>query len=169
MCAIGVKEGNRGRPVPLNQIAPVDGVSSEGNQQVIKKVLATASVAASVVGVSAAVAAPALAIGNDTGTTTYSGNGAAQTYGNSATYGNMSPQMALIQGSFNKPCIGLPAKADLQSLVGLLNIGVQDIPILSSPQTQQCTENSTQAKGDEALSHILDDISALSGNGAAGS
>ncbi|WP_020133277.1 rodlin, partial [Streptomyces sp. 303MFCol5.2] len=46
-------------------------------------------------------------------------------------------------------------------------INVQDINVLSSPQNQQCVENSTQAKGDEALSHILDDISALSGNGAA--
>ncbi|GAB1335714.1 rodlin RdlB [Streptomyces sp. E-15] len=135
----------------------------------IKKVLASTAVLASVVGVSAAAAAPALAIGNDHGTTSFSGNGADQVFGNSATYGNMSPQMALIQGSFNKPCIGLPAKADIQNIVGLLNVGVQDIPILSSPQTQQCTENSTQAKGDEALSHILDDISALSGNGAAGS
>ncbi|MEU6814931.1 rodlin [Streptomyces sp. NPDC046860] len=129
----------------------------------IKKVLAAAAVAA---GVSAAVASPALAIGNDTGTTSFSGNNAAQSFGNSATYGNMSPQMALIQGSLNKPCIGLPAKLNLQSLVGALNVGVQDIPILSSPQNQQCVENSTQAKGDEPLSHILNDISALSGNGA---
>ncbi|MFD9217941.1 RdlA protein, partial [Streptomyces sp. NPDC059544] len=37
--------------------------------------------------------------------------------------------------------------------------------VLSSPQSQQCTENSTQAKGDEALSHILSDIPVLSGNG----
>ncbi|MFF0381728.1 rodlin [Streptomyces sp. NPDC004673] len=133
----------------------------------IKKVLAVAAVAASVAGVSAAAASPALAIGNDTGTTSFSGNGASQAFGNSATYGNMSPQMALIQGSLNKPCIGLPAKVNAQSLVGLLNVGVQDIPILSSPQNQQCVENSTQAKGDEPLSHILDDISALSGNGAA--
>ncbi|MEU4109776.1 rodlin [Streptomyces sp. NPDC027717] len=132
----------------------------------IKKVLAAAAVAASVAGVSAAAAAPALAIGNDTGTTSFSGNGASQAFGNSATYGNMSPQMALIQGSLNKPCIGLPAKVNAQSLVALLNVGVQDIPILSSPQNQQCVENSTQAKGDEPLSHILDDISALSGNGA---
>ncbi|WP_405555629.1 rodlin [Streptomyces sp. NBC_01171] len=131
----------------------------------IKKVLAAAAVAASVAGVSAA-ASPALAIGNDTGTTSFSGNGASQAFGNSATYGNMSPQMALIQGSLNKPCIGLPAKVNAQSLVALLNVGVQDIPILSSPQNQQCVENSTQAKGDEPLSHILDDISALSGNGA---
>ncbi|MFE0349097.1 rodlin [Streptomyces griseoluteus] len=132
----------------------------------IKKVLAAAAVATSVVGVSAAAASPALAIGNDTGTTSFSGNGASQAFGNSATYGNMSPQMALIQGSLNKPCIGLPAKLNAQSLIGALNIGVQDIPILSSPQNQQCVENSTQAKGDEPLSHILDDISALSGNGA---
>nr|WP_202485515.1 rodlin [Streptomyces sp. SID4985] len=128
--------------------------------------MAAAAVAASVVGVSAAAASPALAIGNDTGTTSFSGNGASQAFGNSATYGNMSPQMALIQGSLNKPCIGLPAKVNAQSLIGLLNVGVQDIPILSSPQNQQCVENSTQAKGDEPLSHILDDISALSGNGA---
>ena len=135
----------------------------------IKKVLASTAVLASVVGASATAASPALAIGNDHGTTSFSGNGAAQSFGNSATYGNMSPQMALIQGSFNKPCIGLPAKADIQNIVGLVNVGVQDIPILSSPQNQQCVENSTQAKGDEALSHILDDISVLAGNGASGS
>jgi hypothetical protein len=128
---------------------------------VIKKVLASAAVAAAAVG----AASPALAIGNDTGTTTYSGNGAMQSFGNSATYGNMSPQLALIQGSFNKPCIGLPAKVNAQSILALANVGVQDIPVLSAPQNQQCTENSTQAKGDEPLSHVLDDISALAGNG----
>ncbi|MER5193450.1 rodlin [Streptomyces sp. NPDC002755] len=131
----------------------------------IKKVLAVAAVAASVAGVSAA--APAFAIGNDSGTTSASGNGASQSFGNSATFGDMSPQMALIQGSFNKPCIGLPAKIGAQGLLGAVPINVQDINVLSSPQNQQCVENSTQAKGDEALSHILDDISALSGNGAA--
>jgi hypothetical protein len=136
---------------------------------VIKKVLAGVAVAASVVGVSAAAAAPALAIGNDSGTTSASGNGAHQAFGNSATYGNMSPQMALIQGSFNKPCIGLPAKVNAGSIVGAVPVTVQDINVLSSPQNQQCVENSTQAKGDEPLSHILDDISLLTGNGASGS
>jgi hypothetical protein len=134
--------------------------------QVIKKVMAAAAVAASVVGASAAAAPQALAIGNDNGVTTANGNGAEQVYGNQATYGNMSPQMALVQGSLNKPCIGLPAKANVGSLVGLVPIAVQDIPILSAPQNQQCTENSTQAKGDEPLSHILDNIPVLSGNGA---
>ncbi|MFJ2603669.1 rodlin [Streptomyces sp. NPDC091279] len=136
----------------------------------IKKVLAAAAIAASVAGVSAATAPQALAIGNDSGTTTTNGNGASQIYGNQATYGNMSPQMALIQGSLNKPCIGLPLKANLASLVGLVPVTVaQDVPILSAPQNQQCVENSTQAKGDEPLSHILDNIPVLSGNGSLGS
>ncbi|MGW3955109.1 rodlin [Streptomyces sp. NPDC004752] len=132
----------------------------------MKKLWATAAVAASVAGLAGAAAPQALAIGNDTGTTSASGNGAQSEFGNSATYGAMSPQMALVQGSLNKPCIGLPAKANVGSLVGLVPVAVQDIPVLSSPQNQQCVENSTQAKGDEPLSHILDDISALSGNGA---
>ncbi|GAA1187770.1 rodlin RdlB [Streptomyces hebeiensis] len=132
----------------------------------IKKVMAGTAIAASVVGVSAATAPSALAIGNDGGVTSASGNFATQQFGNMATYGHMSPQIALIQGSFNKPCIALPAKANVGSVLGLLNIGVQDLNILSSPQNQQCVENSTQAKGDEALSHILNDIPLLSGNGA---
>ncbi|KXN71140.1 hypothetical protein CONCODRAFT_6161 [Conidiobolus coronatus NRRL 28638] len=40
-----------------------------------------------------------------------------------------------------KPCIALPAKASVQSVLALVNVGVQDIPILSNPQNQQCTEN----------------------------
>ncbi|MFG2993411.1 rodlin [Streptomyces sp. NPDC048257] len=135
----------------------------------IKKMMASAAVAASVVGIGAGMAPQAMAIGNDNGVNTVQGNGAAQIYGNQATYGNMSPQMALIQGSFNKPCIALPAKANVQSVLALVNVGVQDIPVLSSPQNQQCTENSTQAKGDEALSHILDNIPVLSGNVSNGS
>ncbi|MFD7226702.1 rodlin [Streptomyces sp. NPDC059881] len=131
----------------------------------IKKAMAAVAVTASIVGVSAAAAPQALAIGNDTGTTSASGVGASQVFGNSATYGNQSPQMALIQGSLNKPCIGLPAKANAGSLVGLVPVGVQDVNVLSNPQNQQCTENSTQAKGDESLSHILNDIPVLSGNG----
>ncbi|MGW7101335.1 rodlin [Streptomyces sp. NPDC054883] len=135
----------------------------------IKKFAAGAAVAASVVGLGAAMAPQAMAIGNDNGINTVNGNGASQIYGNQATYGNMSPQMALIQGSFNKPCIALPAKANVQSILALVNVGVQDIPVLSNPQNQQCTENSTQAKGDEPLSHILDNIPILSGNVSAGS
>ncbi|MGW2743781.1 rodlin [Streptomyces sp. NPDC001450] len=135
----------------------------------IKKVLASAAVAASVVGFSATAASPALATGNDTGTTALSGNDAVQSFGNSSTSGDLSPQLALIQGSFNKPCVGLPAKVNAQSILALANVGVQDIPVLSAPQNQQCVENSTQAKGDEPLSHILDDISALSANGTSNS
>ncbi|MFB7271404.1 rodlin [Streptomyces sp. NPDC056244] len=132
----------------------------------MKKLWATAAVAATIVGASAAAVSPALAIGDDHGTTSFSGNGAEQAFGNSSTKGDMSPQLGLVQGSLNKPCVGLPIKANLGSLIGAIPVTVQDINVLSSPQNQQCVENSTQAKGDEPLSHILDDIPILSGNGA---
>ncbi|MEU1179316.1 rodlin [Streptomyces sp. NPDC005820] len=133
----------------------------------LKKAMAVAAVTTSVIGVSAAAAPQALAIGDDAGTTSASGNGARESFGNSVTKGDMSPQATLVQSSLNKLCVGLPVKGNVQSLLGaLLDVAVQDVNVLSAPQNQQCAENSTQAKGDEPLSHILDDISALSGNGA---
>ncbi|MFD9366300.1 rodlin [Streptomyces sp. NPDC060020] len=135
----------------------------------LKKFMATAAVTASIVGAGAALAAPAMAIGNDQGVTTVNGNGAQQIYGNQKTHGDLSPQLSVVQGTLNKPCIGLPAKLNLQNVLAAGQLGLQDIPILSNPQNQQCTENSTQAKGDEPLSHILDNIPVLSGNISAGS
>ncbi|WP_406169329.1 rodlin [Streptomyces sp. NBC_00996] len=136
----------------------------------MKKLWATAAIAASVAGVSVVAAPQALAIGNDDGVTTSNGNNSVQSYGNQETRGNLSPQLALVQGTLNKPCVGLPAKANVGSVVGVVPVtALQDVPVLSAPQNQQCTENSTQAKGDEPLSHILDNIPVLSGNGAANS
>lgn len=135
----------------------------------MKKALSTATVAVSLVGVSAMAAPQALAVGNDTGTTTVNGNGADQSFGNSGTAGNGSPQFSAVQGTLNKPCIGLPAKVNAGSLVGVVPVTVQDLNVLSNPQNQQCSDNSSQAKGDESLSHILDDIPVLSGNGAGNS
>ncbi|MCX5263636.1 rodlin [Streptomyces sp. NBC_00199] len=132
----------------------------------MKKLWASAALAASVAGLAAVSAPQALAIGDDSGTTSASGNGASSEFGNSATFGDMSPQLSLVQGSLNKPCIGLPLKANVGGVLGAVPITLQDINVLSSPQNQQCVENSTQAKGDEPLSHILDDISVLAGNGA---
>ncbi|MDX2523614.1 rodlin [Streptomyces europaeiscabiei] len=126
----------------------------------MKKLWATAAVAVSIAGLAAATAPQALA--DDGGTTSFSGNGASQAFGNSVTKGDMSPQLSLVQGSLNKPCIGLPLKAN--TIVAAAAV-LQDVPILSAPQNQQCTENSTQAKGDEPLSHILSDIPILSDNG----
>jgi hypothetical protein len=97
--------------------------------------------------------------------TTGNGNGSVQAFGNTHTGGNLSPQIGLVQGSFNKPCVALPVKADLGSLIGFIPVTAQDINVLSSPQNQQCAENSSQTKGDEALSHILSDNDVLSGNG----
>ena len=134
-----------------------------------KKIMTTAAVTAAAIGAGAAAAAPAMAIGNDNGINTVNGNGAQQIYGNQKTTGDMSPQLSLVQGTLNKPCIGLPAKVNAQSILAIVNVGVQDINVLSNPQNQQCTENSTQAKGDEPLSHILDNIPVLSGNLSSGS
>lgn len=62
--------------------------------------------------------------------------------------------------------MGLPLKAGAGSLVGVLvPVAVQDVNVPASPQNQQCAENSTRAKGDEALSHFVDGIPALSGIG----
>ncbi|OON75359.1 rodlin [Streptomyces tsukubensis] len=135
----------------------------------MKKFWASAAIAASVIGAAGAAAPQALAVGDDGHTTSLSGNGATQSYGNSATKGDMSPQLSLVEGSLNKPCIGLPLKANVGSLIGLVPITVQDVNVLSSPQNQQCTENSTQVKGDEPLSHLLDNIPVLSSNGAGNS
>ncbi|MFJ3910707.1 hypothetical protein EDE04_6226 [Streptomyces sp. 2132.2] len=135
-----------------------------------KKIMATTAVTASVLGLGAAAAAPAMAIGNDNGVNTVNGNDAAQIYGNQETKGAQSPQLSLVQGSLNKLCVGLPAKVNAQSLVALIaNVGVQDINVLHNPMNQQCTENSTQAKGDDSASHILSNIPVLSGNASAGS
>ncbi|WP_323179995.1 rodlin [Streptomyces sp. NBC_00893] len=134
----------------------------------MKKMMAGAAVAVSLVGLSAAAAPAAMAIGNDGGTTSVNGNGAASEFGNSVTRGDGSPQVQLVQGTLNKACVGLPLKANAGSLVGLLvPVAVQDIDVLSSPQNQQCADNSVQAKGDEPLSHLVDDIPVLSGNGVA--
>ncbi|GAA0319643.1 rodlin RdlA [Streptomyces polychromogenes] len=135
----------------------------------LKKFMATAAVTASILGTGALAASPAMAIGNDNGVNTVNGNGAQQIYGNQETSGAMSPQLSAVQGSLNKLCVGLPAKVNVQSVLALINVGVQDIPIASNPQNQQCTENSTQAKGDETLSHIASNIPILSGNLSAGS
>ncbi|AKA05205.1 RdlA protein [Streptomyces noursei ZPM] len=132
----------------------------------MKKMMATAAIAASLVGISAAAAQEALAIGDQNGTSTVNGNGTKSVYGNSKTHGKRSTQLGLLQGSLNDLCVGLPAKGNVGSLIGGIPVTVQDINVLSSPQNQQCARNSTQAKGDEALSHIVDDIPILAGNGA---
>jgi TolA-binding protein len=130
----------------------------------MKKIIAGVAVAASLVGISAAAAPQAMAIGDQKGTQSVNGNGARSFYGNSTTHGKLSTQLGLVQGSLNQLCLGL-GKVNTQAVTGAVPIAAQDINVLSNPQNQQCTENSTQAKGDETLSHIIDDIPILSGNG----
>ncbi|MCA1218959.1 rodlin [Streptomyces sp. 8L] len=133
----------------------------------MKKIMAGAAVAASVVGASAMVAPQAMAVGNSHGTTSASGNGAKDSFANATTKGDESLQGTLVGGSLNKLCLGVPAKVNVGSLVGLVPVTVQDVNALSNPQNQQCADGSTQAKGDEDLSHLADQIPVLSGNGTA--
>ncbi|MGK5641254.1 rodlin [Streptomyces sp. URMC 126] len=128
----------------------------------LKKVLATTALTVSTVG---AISGPALAHGHDSQDIA-NANGAKTGYGNTKTGGKESPQMSLIQGTLNKPCIAL-GRVNIQNIVALVNIGLQDIPILSSQQEQQCTDNSSINDGDDPLSHLLDDIPIISGNGSA--
>ncbi|MEV4431904.1 rodlin [Streptomyces sp. NPDC049555] len=119
----------------------------------IKKAMAVVAMAASAVGASGSVALAA--DGGDQGQHVANANGAGQFYGNTWTSGYMSPQIGLINGSFNKICVGV-------SDLGVL--GLTDIQLLSSNQQQQCTENSVINDGDDPLSHFLDHL--ISGNGS---
>lgn len=73
----------------------------------------------------------------------------------------MSPQLSLVEGTLNKPCLGVE---DVN--VAVINlVPIQDINVLADDLNQQCADNSTQAKRDGALSHVLEDLSVLSANG----
>ncbi|CAL9576264.1 hypothetical protein NC239_25745 [Streptomyces sp. G3] len=127
----------------------------------LKKAMVAAAAAASVIGMSAAAAPQALAIGDDNGPAVLNGNGAESAFGNSATKGDMSPQLSLVEGTLNKPCLGVE---DVN--VAVINlVPIQDVNVLADDLNQQCADNSTQAKRDGALSHVLEDLSVLSANG----
>ncbi len=131
-------------------------------REVLKKAMVAAATVASVVGMAVAAAPQALAIGNDNGPTVVNGNDNISSFGNSATSGNLSPQLSLVQGSLNKPCLGVQdTDVAVDAAIGGT---VQDIPVLSDHLQQQCSENSTNSKRDGALSHVLEDLSVLSAN-----
>ncbi|MEV7997220.1 rodlin [Streptomyces sp. NPDC086077] len=129
----------------------------------LKKAMVAAAAAASVIGMSVAAAPQALAVGDDSGPSVANGNGASSSFGNSATKGDMSPQLSLVDGSLNKPCLAVQdVPVGVAAAIGVV---AQDIPILSDHTQQQCADNSTNTKRDAALSHILEDLSVLSANG----
>ncbi|WP_030776405.1 rodlin [Streptomyces sp. NRRL F-2664] len=126
-----------------------------------KKIVASSALAASVLGLGVALAPQAMAVNNDE-TNAVTGNGATEVYGNAATHGNYSPQMSLIQGSLNNPCVGVPLR-NVGGIAGLVGVQVPDI--LTSSQYQTCVENSSQTDGDDPLSDVLSEIALLAGNG----
>ncbi|WP_030621837.1 rodlin [Streptomyces sclerotialus] len=122
-----------------------------------KKILATGAVAASIIGMAAASAPQALAIGDDEGPTSMTGNGSSSAYGNQTTHGHMSPQDGLTQGTLNDMCLLNFYKIPIAL--------VDDIPILSDQQNMQCAENSSQDKQDQSLADVLENVPILSANG----
>ena len=99
------------------------------------------------------------------GPITVNGDGSRQSFGNTTTGGILSPQIGLIQGSPNEPCVGPPLDADIGSPVDAVPVAVRDADVLGSPQNQQCTEGSSQVQGDGPLSYILSDDPLLSDDG----
>ncbi|MFI8961171.1 rodlin [Streptomyces sp. NPDC053493] len=126
----------------------------------IKKVLATAAVAATVAGMSATTA---MAAGNDGGSSNIIGNTSKQSIGSNSTGGYMSPNFGLING-------GVLHCFDIQKIQAQVPVGVIAVPVavqdvLGNPMSNQtCTQNSVQQKGDDALSHILGEVLSQNGN-----
>ncbi|UNO41632.1 rodlin [Streptomyces sp. MST-110588] len=139
----------------------------------MKKMMAGALVTVSLVGMSAMAAPTAMAhdnshdgVAKDLGPQTANGNGSREAHSNQNTEGKMSPQGNIIGESLNELCIGFPDDININSIVSLIPIAVQDIEILETEQHQTCTENSTQAKEDDMVSHIIHDIPIIGENGA---
>lgn len=131
----------------------------------LKKAMVTAAVAASVVGVSAAP--QAFAVGDDPDTTFADGGGARPAFGDRVTGGDLSPRAVSVRGSLDRLRVGLPARADAGSPVGLpAPVGLRDAGVPSSTGGQRRAEDSIRAEGDESPSHRVGDIPDLSGNGA---
>ncbi|MCQ8772462.1 rodlin [Streptomyces telluris] len=124
----------------------------------LKKVMAATALTASAVGV---IAGPAAAAGDGRGVA--NANGARTGSGATLTGGYMSPQTTAVQGTLNDLCIGV-GKIGVQGVL-LNNVGLQDIPVLTSQQQQQCTKASVIDNGDNPLSHFAERISLLNRNG----
>ncbi|HET9382123.1 MAG TPA: rodlin [Streptomyces sp.] len=135
----------------------------------LKKAMVTVAVAASAAGVPAAAAPQALALGGGTGTAAVGGDAAPVALGDRMTRGGMSLRAALERTSPHTMCVGVPAVADVGSLVGVpAPVAPQEPAAASSPPSRTCAENSPRAPrvmGEEPLSGIRDAVPALSGNG----
>ncbi|WP_424889224.1 rodlin [Streptomyces sp. XH2] len=125
----------------------------------LKKVMAATALTASAVGV---IAGPAAAVGD--GRDVANANGARTDSGATLTGGYMSPQTTAVQGTLNDLCIGV-GKIGVQGLL-LNNISLQDIPVLTSQEQQQCTSGSVTGNGNNPLSHLAERISLLDHNGS---
>jgi hypothetical protein len=121
---------------------------------VIKKVLATAAVAASVVGMSAATASAA---GDDgANSANIIGNQSKQAIGSNSTGGYMSPNFGLVNGGVLH-CFDVQDITAQVPIVNIVAVNVDDV--LSPKQNMTCTQNSVQEQNNNPLSDLIDVLS----------
>ncbi|MFF5423335.1 MULTISPECIES: rodlin [unclassified Streptomyces] len=116
----------------------------------IKKVLATAAVAASVVGMSAATASAAADDGNNTNVI---GNTSKQAIGSTSTGGYMSPNFGLINGGVLH-CFDVQDITAQVPIVNIVAVNVDDV--LSPKQNMTCVQNSVEQQQNNPLSDLVD-------------
>ncbi|MGW0464136.1 rodlin [Streptomyces sp. NPDC003027] len=120
----------------------------------IKKVLATAAVAASVVGMSAATASAA---GDDgSNSANIIGNQSKQSIGSTHTGGYMSPNFGLVNGGVLH-CFDVQDITAQVPIVNIVAVNVDDI--LSPKQNMTCVQNSVQQQNNNPLSDLIDVLS----------
>jgi hypothetical protein len=120
----------------------------------IRTALAACGLVAAVVAGTAGIAA---AVASASDPLIVNGNSTSESVGDTTTNGTDSPDVSLVQGSLNKPCVGVDGRLAVGSLLGLLPLDVQDVHLLDSPRNQQCVRGSDQDEGDAPLSHVLSD------------
>ncbi|MFE5869477.1 rodlin [Streptomyces roseifaciens] len=123
-----------------------------------KKVMAVTALTASAVGV---IAGPAAAAGDSQEVA--NANGARTSFGDTHTGGHMSPQTTALQDTLNDLCLGI-GKIGAQGLL-LGGVGVEDVPVLTSQEQQQCARGAVTSNGDNPLSHLAERISLVDRNG----
>ncbi|MFF8607365.1 rodlin [Streptomyces sp. NPDC015346] len=117
----------------------------------IKKVLATAAVAASVVGMSAATASAAADDGANS--TNVIGNQSKQAIGSNSTGGYMSPNFGLVNGGVLH-CFDVQDITAQVPIINIVAVNVDDV--LSPKQNMTCTQNSVEQQQNNPLSDLIE-------------
>ncbi|UNO39825.1 hypothetical protein [Streptomyces sp. MST-110588] len=59
------------------------------------------------------------------------------------------------------PCMGLPARVDAQSVLALIDVGIQDIGLLDEPEAERCPTGAPLKAAEQSFSRLLFRITGL--------